>query len=61
MGRYHPYGYGAGSRTSLGASFEWRPGMNSRPPFAYDPYMAEWPGFAPSRGEVTTDVTDGPG
>ncbi len=56
----YPYGYGAGSRSSFGASYTWRPG-NDRPPFAYDPYMADWPGFAPSSVEVTTDVTDGPG
>lgn len=57
----YPYGYGGGTRTSLGAAFEWRP-HNDRPPFAYDSYGADWPGY-PSRyyGETTTDVTDGPG
>lgn len=56
----YPYGYGGGTRSSLGASFEWRPN-NDRPPFAYDPYQADWPGYPGRSGEYTTDVTDAPG
>ena len=64
-----PYGYGhglrlrqAGSRTSFGASVRLA-AVHEQPrrPFAYDPYMAEWPGFAPPSREITTDVTDEPG
>ena len=56
----YPYGYGGGTRSSLGAAFEWRPG-NDRPPFAYDPYQADWPGYPGHSGEYSTDVTDAPG
>jgi hypothetical protein len=56
----YPYGYGAGTRSTFGASYTWRPGAD-RPPFAYDPYMADWPGYPPPSREVTTDVTDAPG
>ena len=59
-GSYYPYGYGAGTRSSVGAAFEWRPG-NDRPPFAYDPYQADWPGYPGMSGEYSTDVTDAPG
>ena len=56
----YPYGYGGGTRSTLGAAFEWRP-SNDRPPFAYDPYQADWPGYPGRSGEYTTDVTDAPG